>query len=159
MNGNMNYAERALAIKIKVDEALASYARYDDLLLFVEPFEEICKEILINEFMLDKDIYKALTIIRQTEGEGGEPFEHEYDMPYFGKCLNVFAKPSSIIHLGLLDSIENNTIDEAAENKIISINNIEYKTIEAYRLYGEKENELENIAYSLMMAVKPTENN
>jgi len=158
MNDNMKYAERALAIKIKVDESVALHARYDELLLFVEHYEEICKEILINELMLNKDIYKALTIIRKTQGEGGETFEHEYDMPFFGKCLNVFVKPSSIIHLGLLDSIEKNIRDEAAENKIISINNIEYKTIEAYRLYGEKENELESTAYSMMMAMQPTEN-
>ncbi|CEL31164.1 MULTISPECIES: hypothetical protein [Pseudomonas] len=145
-----NYAERAAAIKIRVDEAVGLHARYDDLQEFVEPLEEICKEILINELMLDKEIYKALTTIRKIQGEGGEPFEHEYDMPFFGKCLDVFAKPSSIIHLGLHESIENNIRDEAAENKIITINNIEYRTIEAYRLYGDKENELEATSFSMM---------
>lgn len=158
MKANMKYSDRALAIKIKVDEAVSSHARYDDLQQFVEPFEELCKEILINELMLDHDIYKALTTIRTTEGEGGEPFEQEYIMPFFEKCINVFAKPSSIIHLGLIESIEKNIRDEAAENKIIAINNIEYKTIEAYRLYGEKENELETTAYSMMMAEQPNEN-
>lgn len=155
----MNYAERALAIKTKVDEALALHANYDDLQLFVEPYEEICKDILINEPFINEDIYKALKIIRHTEGEGGETFEHEYDMPFFVKCLAVFAKPSSIIRLGLLKYKENNITSEAAENKIISINNIEYRSIEAYNLYCEKEIELETTVYSIMMAEQPTDNN
>lgn len=159
MTIDKNYSARAQAVKTKVDEALTLHARYDDLQLFVEPLEELCKEILINEEMLNNDIYKALTIIRNTNSEGGEYYEFDFEMPFFRKCLDVFIKPSTIICLGLRDSVKNNLSSEAAENKIISINNIEYKTIEAYHLYGEKENELENIAYSLMMAVNPTDNN
>ena len=48
-------------------------------------------------------------------------------------------------------NVENNIRDEDAENKIIEINGIEYKTIEAYQLYSEKENELEALAYSIMI--------
>lgn len=147
----MSYAEKAIELKEKVSEAVRSHAGYDDLEKFVNPIEELCKEILINELMLNQDIYKALTTIRKTLGEGGENFEYEYDMPFFAKCLKVFATPSAIIFLGLQKNVENNIRDEDAENKIIEINGIEYKTIEAYQLYSEKENELEALAYSIMI--------
>ena len=83
----MSYAEKAIELKEKVSEAVRSHAGYDDLEKFVNPIEELCKEILINELMLNQDIYKALTTIRKTLGEGGENFEYEYDMPFLQSAL------------------------------------------------------------------------
>ncbi|HCK4477978.1 TPA: hypothetical protein N0H21_001280 [Pseudomonas aeruginosa] len=138
----MSYTERATEIKRKVDEAVASNAGYDELEKYVQPYEEICKDILMNENGLNDDIYTAIKIIRFSESEGGETFEFDYEMPFLKKCILLFFKPSAIICLGL-----NKYKDE---ERIIKINNIEYRTLEAYRNYGEKESELESTAYSIM---------
>ncbi|MCV6408541.1 hypothetical protein [Pseudomonas aeruginosa] len=138
----MSYAERAIEIKKQVDEAVASNAGYDELEKYVQPYEEICKEILIKENFLDDDIYLALKTIKFTNCEDGEFFQYDYEMPFFDKCLSVFIKTSEIIGLELKG--------EDAESKLIKINNIEYRILEAFRLYGEKEKELEGTASSMM---------
>ncbi|MEN1695456.1 hypothetical protein AAIH60_34355, partial [Pseudomonas aeruginosa] len=83
-----------------------------------------------------------LKTIKFTNCEGGEFFQYDYEMPFFDKCLSVFIKTSEIIGLELKG--------EDAESKLIKINNIEYRILEAFRLYGEKEKELEGTASSMM---------